>query len=416
LALHLTTNVSSITAQRQLGTQQSGLSRSLERLSSGLRVNRAADDAAGLAISETLVAQVRGMRAASANALDSINLIQTAEGGLEASTAMLQRLRELAVQAASDTYTLSDRAKIQTEVDQLKQELTRTAQTTQYNGRTLLDGSIGQANAAQDATAKVTQTVPVGAPGLTADLITSLGTPYWGDGSPGPVTQNLAVDFRIEDGLNPGEIALHVVAGDGTDFYIDDFNGPGGGGPFQGVTLGLNMNSNVAVQLTFGNAVLTTADIGKSVTVQVVAGQAATGSDNALTFHIGANEGQILKFGLGDMTAAGLGLEHASVSGSTDQIARLGSQGLIGAADEALRRVNTTRARLGAVQNRLGHTLANLAVADENLSAANSRLRDTDVAAESSALTRARILTQAGTAMLAQANASPMNVLSLLRA
>jgi flagellin len=138
--MRIATNVSSITAQRQLGTQQLGMNRALERLSSGLRVNRAADDAAGLAISETLVAQVRGMRAASANALDSINLIQTAEGGLEAATAMLQRLRELAVQAASDTYTLSDRAKIQEEVEQLKQELTRTAQTTQYNGRNLLDG------------------------------------------------------------------------------------------------------------------------------------------------------------------------------------------------------------------------------------------------------------------------------------
>jgi flagellin len=415
MAIRIATNMASITAQRQLGLQQLGLHRSLERLGSGLRINRAADDAAGLAVSEGLRAQIGGMRAASANAQDSINLIQTAEGGLEATTAMLQRLRELAVQAASDTYTLSDRAKIQEEVDQLKQELTRTAQTTQYNGRNLLDGTIASATAAQDASAKVTTPLQVGAPGATDDLVSTLGTPYWGDGTPGPVTTNMAIDLRIEEGLNPGEIAIHVIGSDGTDFYIDDFNGPGGGGPFQGVALGLNMNNNVAVQMTFGNATLTAADIGKTATVQVTAGQAATSTDNALTFHIGANEGQIVKFSLGDMTAAGLGLEMATVSGSTDSAARLGAQSLIGSADEALRRVNVARARLGAMQNRLGHTIANLAVADENLSASNSRIRDTDVAQESSELTRRQILTQVGTAMLSQANLTGQNALSLLR-
>jgi flagellin len=415
MAMRIATNLASLQTQRYLGIQQQGLSQSLERLSSGLRINRAADDAAGLAISETLKAQIGGTRAASANAQDTINLIQTAEGGLEATTDMLQRLRELAVQAANDTYTLSDRAKIQEEVEQLKQELTRTARTTQYNGRTLLDGSLASASQSQAATAKVTTSAMVGAGSPQTDLIASVGTPYWGDGTPGPVTTNMAVDFRIEDGLNPGEIAIHVIGSDGSDFYIDDFNGPGGGGPFQGVTLGLNMNNNVAVQLTFGSAVLTAADVNKTATVQVVAGKAATGTDNALSFHIGANEGQTVRFGFDDMTAAGLGLETASVAGTTDQLARLGAQTLIGAADEALRRVNVSRARLGAMQNRLGHTIANLAVADENLSASNSRIRDTDVARESAELTRRQILTQAGTAMLAQANATGRNALSLLQ-
>jgi flagellin len=415
MGMRIATNLASIQTQRYLGIQQQGLSQSLERLSSGVRINRAADDAAGLAIAETLRAQIGGMRTASANAQDSINLIQTAEGGLTATTDMLQRLRELAVQAANDTYTLSDRAKIQEEVDQLKQELTRTAQTTQYNGRNLLDGSISQVTQAQAATGKVTNAVQVGVSG-TADLIASVGTPYWGDGSPGPVTTPMAVDLRIEDGLNPGEIAIHVLGSDGSDFYIDDFNGPSGGGPFPGVTLGLNMNNNVAMQLTFGPATLTTADIGKTVNVQIIAGQAATSTDNALTFHVGANEGQILTFGLADMTAAGLGLETASVVGSTDQLARLGAQTLISSADEGLRRVNVARARLGAIQNRLGHTLANLAVADENLTASRSRIRDTDVASEASALTRRQILTQVGTAMLAQANMTSRNALALLQA
>ncbi|MBC7544431.1 MAG: flagellin [Candidatus Sericytochromatia bacterium] len=415
MALRINTNVAGMQAQRNLGITTLGLNRSLARLSSGMRINRAADDAAGLAISETMKAQIGGLQAANGNAQDAINLIQTAEGGLSATTDMLHRMRELAVQASNDTYTLGDRAKIQEEIEQLKVELTRSAQTTQYNGRNLLDGSIGRATAAQAATSRVTNDSPIGTPGATQSLINALGTPYWGNGAPGPVTTNLAIDLRIEDGLNPGEIAIHVLAADGTDFYIDDFNGPGGGGPFQGVAIGLNMNNNVALQLTFGNGVLSSLDIGKTISLEVTAGRVGTASDKALSFQIGANEGQTVAFGLDDMTADGLSLETATVVGSTDMLARLNASSLIGAADEALRRVNTSRARLGAMQNRLEHTINNLNVANENLAASNSRIRDTDVAHESAQLTRLQILSQVGTAMLAQANAGSQNVLSLLR-
>jgi len=413
MALRINTNINSIMSQRHLGIQNATLSKSLERLSSGLRINKAADDAAGLAISETLTSQIRGMYQAVANSQDSINLIQTAEGGLNGTANILQRMRELGVQAANDTYSQTDRIKIQEEVEQLKQELTRLAGTTQYNGRTLLDGSIGQSAFQVDATVSVKTNQRVGGPNASnvpvfGDLITAVAITNATQAS-----VDTAIEAKIVATQTVGVYNLEVRGSDGFVSVVSNYNTAA-----RGATLNFALNSFSGtgnLQITFGTVSVTDADIGDLATLHVQARQDAVTVDQALTFQIGQNEGQVIKWGAQAMTAAALRLEVASVVGTTDAASRIAAQNMIGTVDEALRKVNTQRARMGAFQNRLEHTIANLNVASENLSASNSRIRETDVAYESAQLTRSQILVQAGTAMLAQANAGSQNALSLLR-
>jgi len=413
MALRINTNINSIMSQRHLGIQNATLSKSLERLSSGLRINKAADDAAGLAISETLTSQLRGMYQAVANSQDSINLIQTAEGGLNGTANILQRMRELGVQAANDTYSQTDRIKIQEEVEQLKQELTRLAGTTQYNGRTLLDGSIGQSAFQVDATVSVKTNQRVGGPNASnvpvfGDLITAVAITNATQAS-----VDTAIEAKIVATQTVGVYNLEVRGSDGFVSVVSNYNTAA-----RGATLNFALNSFSGtgnLQITFGTVSVTDADIGDLATLHVQARQDAVTVDQALTFQIGQNEGQVIKWGAQAMTAAALRLEVASVVGTTDAASRIAAQNMIGTVDEALRKVNTQRARMGAFQNRLEHTIANLNVASENLSASNSRIRETDVAYESAQLTRSQILVQAGTAMLAQANAGSQNALSLLR-
>jgi flagellin len=407
MAIRINTNISAINSQRQLGAANSLLSKSLERLSSGKRINRAADDAAGLAIAETLRAQIGGATAATANAQDSINLIQTAEGGLEETTNILQRMRELAVQASNDTYTQGDRAKIQEEVSQLRDELTRIGNTTQFNGRNLIDGTIAQSTAQTDASAAIKSNARVGDASAT--------TPVFGDliAAVSVTNSNAAsVDASLQFQLiasptTSGQIDLSVRGSDGYTSLVT--------GVLANTSYTFALTSGASVSITTGTVAATATNAGATAMVQVTSLTAAVSTDNALTFHIGANEGQIIKAGFGDMRAGALKLEAATVLGTTDADSRVKSQNLIGLVDDALKTVNTQRARMGAIQNRLEHTVNNLQVARENMSASESRIRDVDVASESSTLTRAQILVQAGTAMLAQANSNPASALSLLR-
>jgi len=409
MAIRINTNISAFNAQRNLGSANSLLAKSLERLSSGKRINHAADDAAGLAIAATLQSQIQGDTQAVANSQDSINLIQTAEGGLEESTNILQRMRELAVQSSNDTYTQNDRAKIQEEVGQLRDELTRIAGTTQFNGRNLLDGSIAQASSLTNAQANIKSNSRVGDP--------SAASPSFGDMIAGvsvtnatAATVDAAVSFQlIASPTTANQIDLQMQASDGTVSLVTNFAG------LAGASRTFNLTSGATVQVTFGSVAASITDVGDTAVVQVSSIKAAVSTDNALTFHIGGNEGQILKAGFGDMRASALKLEAATVLGTTDADSRVKSQNLIGVVDEALKTVNTQRARMGAIQNRLEHTISNLNVAVENQSAAQSRIQDVDVASETTMLTRAQILVQAGTAILSQANANPANALSLLK-
>ncbi len=410
--LRINTNVQALNAQRNLGINTGMLNKSLERLSSGMRINKAADDAAGLAISETLRAQIRGMNQAVANSQDGINLIQTAEGGLNETTNILQRIRELAVQAANDTYTQSDRSKIQTEVDQLQQELTRIAGTTQFNGRTLLDGSVAVSTALTQANTTIKQNQRVGA-------LSPAGVPVFGDmltaatisnASSTTATVDVGMTFKLVATVTAGIYNLDIKGSDGTSTLIQDYNGT-----VRGTTMNLTLSSGASMSVSFGSVTVAQADVGDTSTVQLTGMRPAVVLDQALTFQIGANEGQIVKCGIGDFRAPALRMESTTVFGTTEDMSRLNAQNMIGVVDDALAYINTERAKLGAMQNRMEHTIANLNVSVENLSASESRIRDTDVAAETSALTRAQILVQAGTSILAQANATPQNALSLLK-
>jgi flagellin len=352
------------------------------------------------------------MRQAVANSQDGINLIQTAEGGLNETTNILQRIRELAVQGANDTYTQADRQKIQEEIEQLKQELTRIASTTQFNGRTLLDGSISVSTATVQATTDIKQNQRVGA-------LNASGIPVFGDmlasvsissASATTASVDTAITFKLVATATVGEYNLEVRGSDGTVTLLTDYNAN-----VRGQTMNITLDSGAVFGVEFGSVTVALADVGDTSTVQLTGVRQAVTVDQALTFQIGANEGQIVKSGIGDFRASALRMESVGVSGSTEDASRLMAQNLIGVVDDALAYINTERAKLGAMQNRLEHTIANLNVSVENLSASESRIRDTDVAKETSALTRAQILVQAGTSILSQANATPQNALSLLK-
>lgn len=265
-------NLAAMNTHRQLGTNNTNASKNLEKLSSGLKINRAGDDAAGLAISEKMRGQIRGLDMASKNAQDGISLIQTAEGALNETQSILQRMRELAVQSSNDTNTTSDRKELQKEVAELTKEITRIATDTEFNTQTLMSG------------------------GFT----------------------------------------------------------------------------------------------GK-------------------TFHIGANEGQSITLNIGDMTAKGLGVSGINISGQAS------ADKAITTIQTAIDNVSAERSKLGANQNRLEHTINNLGTSSENLTAAESRIRDVDMAKEMMSFTKNNILTQAAQAMLSQANQQPQGVLQLLR-
>ena len=296
-------NISALNSHRNLGFNNAQASKNLEKLSSGYKINRAGDDAAGLAISEKMRGQFRGLDMATKNAQDSISLIQTAEGALNETHSILQRMRELSVQAANDTNVTSDREALQLEIDSLAKEITRISTDTEFNTQKLLTGS-------------------------------------------------------------------------------------------------------------FGGAISSPAS-------------AATNTSGKV-FHIGANSGQSINLSIMNMSAGALGVHTSGVT-STDSLAAAGSIGAginittqtsadnaISVIDSALKRVSETRASLGAVQNRLEHTINNLGTTSENLTAAESRIRDTDMAKEMMDFTKNNILMQAAQSMLAQANQQPQGVLQLL--
>lgn len=291
-------NISALNTYRQLAFNNTQAAKNIEKLSSGLRINRAGDDAAGLAISEKMRGQIRGLEMASKNAQDGISLIQTAEGALNETHAILQRMRELAVQAANDTNTDADRQELQKEVDQLAEEITRIANTTEFNTKKLLDGS---ADSSSDV-------------GSAADLV-----------------------FHI--GANASQsLTLSISAMDAHSLGVDDGTG-----------------------------------------------SAATNG--------------------GDATVNG-GIDISSQSAADAAITQI---------DNAIQTVSSERAKLGAYQNRLEHTINNLGTSAENLTAAESRIRDVDMAKEMMEFTKNNILSQAAQAMLAQANQLPQGVLQLLR-
>ncbi|PNR94745.1 flagellin [Petrotoga sp. 9PWA.NaAc.5.4] len=552
-------NISALNAWRSLDQVNTSMGKTLEKLSSGLRINRAGDDAAGLAISEKMRGQIKGLDMAVKNAQDAISLIQTAEGALTETHSILQRMRELAVQAASDTNTNVDRNQIQAEIDQLREEIDRIARTTEFNTMKLLDGKIESFRPEADikvvtggnfdlqaslkgatAAGSITvgsgvtlanieeiaieddeeQTITLNLNGVELGSIsvklisagdTGAGTIVFrmgtenveeyeivniGEGSSNAIRSvtigDLKFDFELSDSSTAAGVQLQInsinvsLAKDKiVEYNFDyDFQDAKEGsfvvevGQFEGEgTSPLDVRINyfdetglaetVVVDFSQGNAVIGVSTIvapGASVAsgslsvdngflINLEAQVSGRGSateglvfswdtsvydissfngalpleevidsgvvraeekwleDTSLVFQIGANEGHNMVAGLDDMRAAALGLTNDSLKVTNQNSA----ERTIMVIDAAIHKVSSARAKIGAVQNRLEHTISNLGVASENLTAAESRIRDADMAKEIMAFTKQQILMQSANAMLAQANTIPQNVLQLLR-
>jgi flagellin len=511
-------NINALNAWRSMSETQYSMSKTLEKLSSGLRINRAGDDAAGLAISEKMRGQIRGLNMAVKNAQDAISLIQTAEGALTEVHSILQRMRELAVQAASDTNTNVDRNQIQAEINQLREEIDRIARTTEFNTMKLLDGKIESfrpqadlkvvtggnfdlkasqtgdlrgfqlaqgSNITGDSavnlaivgrnlgtlTLSITgPTVAVLAGGATvfnfavsdnarlSSYITTVGGLRFefivSDTDATATISALVNSFRISlatsvnltfADVNEGSYVVEVgqFTGAGTsalDVRINYFNQTGlasapivnfgDGRAIYGTITGSISYSTTAgtfvidiaagpkgIFFTWSTGVYNINSFGGALPMEevidsgVVRAEERWYEDTSLIFQIGANEGHNMIAGLDDMRAAALALTEGSLK-VTDQNSAERTIMLI---DAAIHKVSTARARLGAVQNRLEHTISNLGVAAENLTAAESRIRDADMAKEMMEFTKQQILMQSSMAMLAQSNALPQTVLQLLR-
>jgi flagellin-like hook-associated protein FlgL len=391
MGLSVNNNIAAMNSYRNLSITDGQMSKSLEKLSSGFRINRAADDAAGLAISEGLRSQIGGLKVAVRNTQDGISVVQTAEGALTETHKILQRMRDLTVQA-SNTGGLNDDAKknIQSEITQLKNELTRIADTTTFNGTKLLDGKYNGtfqvgANVGESIAVKVG--TGMGAIGLDVNGVDVTAT-----GSGISATSTAAAYNTATSAATAAVVTIASGTADLTK--AEEFSKLNGTLSMNGKTLDL---SSVVYSPTASAADRLTAleDAVENVFGDTVAVAVNTG---AVSF-------------TADTPTAASGEKAYALTFTTSTGASEGLKKI----DAAIKTVSNTRADLGAIQNRFEHTINNLNVAVENLTASESRIRDTDMAQEMTNFTRTQILTQAGTAMLAQANQVPQGVLSLLR-
>ncbi len=374
----INTNLSSLNTQRNLNTSQAALNTTIQRLSSGMRVNSAKDDAAGLAIAERMNAQVRGLNVAARNANDGVSLAQTAEGALGKIGEMVQRVRELSVQSSNATNNSTDRAALQAEVAQLKQEIDRVANTTTFNGTKLIDGSF--TSAVFQVGADAGQGIQIS--GITNATLAGMG-----------VVNNATTSVAVGTITNNGALA----AGSMTINTVDI-----------GALAAVGSTSQRAAQLV---------DAINAKSQQTGVGAFMDASTGQITLTSSAD---IVIGGTG--AAADIGFATGTTTATTSgNMAALdissygGAQLAIRQADASLAQINGARATLGAVQSRFESAVSNIQIAAENVTAARSRIMDTDFAAETANLARAQILQQAGNAMLSQANQLPQQVMQLLR-
>jgi flagellin len=468
MALIINTNISALTAQRNLTRAQSGLEKSIQRLSTGLRINGAADDAAGLAISDRLTAQIRGLNQAVRNANDGVSALQTADGSLNEVSNLLQRARELAVQSANDSNSSSDRASLNAEVSNILSELDRLAGTVQFNNRKLLDGSFTNAQFQVGANANETvsfsiaslNTADLGAKTLEGKAISS--TAFTDLAGASTLTINgISVTLTGEDSLEgiinainnkSGETKATAIKNSQTVVVDTGFNALTTAGAVQTLTL-----NGVGIALSTGNAdalssfIATVNGFSNQTGVTVATNSVGTTFTRASGGTIALSESGTGSWGVGDTVAstasrtfnAGFtlsvdlnqsltvvssatgddigfttgvvstsatskainGVSIATVSGANDAIQTI---------DFGLSQLSRIRGDIGAIQNRFVSAISSLSVASENLSAARSRVQDADVAQETAQLTRNQILIQAGVSVLAQANQLPSVALSLL--
>jgi len=462
MALGINTNVASISAQNQLSNSQKMNDQALERLSSGLRINSAKDDAAGLAISTRFQSQISGLSVAQRNANDGISFAQTAEGALGEISGALSRIRDLAVQSSNDTNSASDRQALNEEVSSLISEVNRIAETTQFNGQNILDGALSslsfQVGANEGQTIAVSgvdvrgtklgaevseggsfdvsglddgasfdingETITVGAAseagaGRTEDVIRAINEKAADTG----VTAYKAAETEVNLGavaVSGGETLtingyeINAETGDDVDSLVAKIND---NAAQTGVVASNDGSNNLVLTSKSGGQIEvtesadtlldgTTTDYTTKTTFD--AGIKLT-SDIGASINLTAGSGDLAEVSLGSTTDSTASLNNVKVT------TREEASSAITAVDFALQSINTTRAELGAVQSRFDSTISNLASTSENLSAANSRILDADFAAETAKLAKSQVLQQAGISVLSQANARPQQVLSLLQ-
>lgn len=386
MAAVINTNIASLNAQRNLNASQSSLNTSIQRLSSGLRINSAKDDAAGMAIGERMGAQIRGLNQAARNANDGISLAQTAEGALGTITNNLQRIRELAVQSRNATNSSTDRAALNAEATQLKNEIDRVATTTSFNGVKVLDGTF--TNQAFQVGANVGETINIAS-------IANAQSAQLGSSSVAQVTGVAATAFTA---ITAGDLTINGVSV----------------GAIAADTNAANRASNIAAA---ANSVSSQTGVYATILAAAPTQVVFTNSGS-----VPATPSVVIAHAGISSTLATTGLTAATTTATTvtgfaalDISSVAGADTALTSMDAALTAINSARANLGAIQNRFSSVVSTLQSTTENLSAARSRIMDADFAMETSSLTRGQILQQAGTAMLAQANSLPNNVLSLLR-
>lgn len=412
-------NIAALNTHRQLNSANNAQGKSMEKLSSGLKINRAGDDAAGLAISEKMRGQIRGLDMASKNAQDANSLIATAEGALNETHDILQRMRELSVQSANDTNTADDRSEIQKEIDQLTTEITRISTDTEFNTKKLLNGDMGKTYAVTANTMdSALQNVKVTGDDITTGTYTITATAAGTDTVTMP-TNTAATGFAntnitAADGTKFGNYSLNVTNHNGTtaDFELIGPDGKSttitGQADDAALTIGgisfafdvADVDSNGTIEFSLTNAGLDfdlsgaktvtaspiTSYAGETINLGGIEFEARWGAatngdvltlnvtDKAVKFHIGANENQNTKLSINNMSAQALNVSDINVT--TQQ----GANTAIKTIDDAIKTVSSERSKLGAVQNRLEHSINNLNTSSENLTAAESRIRDVDYA------------------------------------
>ena len=417
MGLRVNTNIAALNAYRNLSVTDGQMSKSLEKLSSGFRINRAADDAAGLAISEGLRSQIGGLKVAVRNTQDGISVVQTAEGALTETHSILQRMRDLSVQA-SNSGGLNDDAKgnIQSEIGQLKSELDRIASTTTFNGKKLLDGTFTanfQVGSNAGETIGVNIAKAMGSSGLGVSGVDVTGVGLYDNAAAAAAGKVSTVNAGAANAeLTITASGTDEFSGGGANATVASFERLAGTISFGGKSFDL-ASVDYSADTTVG-AALTRLNTAAKSALGLTTDPFTSGAVTTLTFQV--NDAVTGFTGAAGAAIGGAAATAQQVSDATAKFAAAsGATSAITALDTAIKSVSTTRADLGAIQNRFDHTINNLNVAVENLTASESRIRDADMAQEMVQFTRNQILSQAGTAMLAQANQASQGVLSLLR-
>ncbi len=407
-------NIPALQAWMSVRNTQSEMQTTIQRLSTGYRINSAADDAAGYAIVEKMMGQINGLNTAIQNSQNAISAIQTASGALDQTQSILQRMRELAVEASNDTNTTADRQQIQKEVNQLISQIDQIRNTTQFNTQILLNGSLNYTGASGSAT--------LVNPSNTIESVKIAS------GSSVNITSTLTINTMISGSGDTANVVQVYYNG-----QLISAGGTTNKASLSGDTLTVTLGSSTVINVTLSglgsNATVSasTTDSFRLVDTGAIRLDKDQTTNNDMVFQVGANQSQTIQLGINDMGAQALGLEatggapNNSVDlgngyySTVDVTTKQGAQSAITLIDNAIQVVSTEASKLGAIQNRLTHITQNLQTASTNLTSAESTIKDVDMAKEMMVFSKQQILLQSSMAMLAQANTNPQQVLRLFR-